>query len=125
MRNPKRAGFGGVLRNHNGDWVHGFSGYLGENDILYAELMGIKTGLMVAWQFNFRDVILGTNSVEACKFVNSTGHNFHIYGVILVDIHALRARQWHVEILHILRKGNHCADALAKHGANQEEPLRN
>ena len=105
--------------------MHGFLGYLDENDILYAKLMGIKTGLMVAWQLNFRDVILETDSMEACRLVNSTGHNFHIYGVILVDIHALMARQWHVEILHILCEGNHYADAMAKRGANQEEPLRN
>ena len=89
------------------------------------ELIGIKTGLMVAQQLKFRDVILKTDSIEACRLVNSTGHNFHIYEVILADIHALRARQWHVEILHILRKGNRYANAMAKHRANQEEPLHN
>ena len=124
MGNPKRAGFDGVLRNHNGDWVHGFSGYLGANDILYAELMGIKTGLMVAWQLNYKDVILETDSLEACRLVTSIGHNFHIYGALLADIHALRARQWKVEVFHILREGNRCADAMAKHGANHEDPFR-
>lgn len=98
--------------------MHGFSGYLGEQDILYAKLMGIKTGLTVAWQLNFRDVTLETDSLEACKLVNTPGENFQIYGIILADIHALRARQWHVEVLHILREGNRCADAMAKHGAN-------
>ena len=104
--------------------MHGFSRYLGANDILYAELMGIKTSLMVAWQLNYKDVILETDSLEACRLVTSMDYNFHIYGTLLADIHALKTRQWKVEVFHILREGNCCADAVAKHGANHEDPFR-
>ena len=45
--------------------------------------------------------------------------------VILADIQSLLERQWQVEITHILRESNYCADAMAKRGANQSDALRN
>ena len=36
------------MRNHNGEWEHGFSGALWNRDIMYAKLFGLKTRLLLA-----------------------------------------------------------------------------
>lgn len=51
-----RAGFGGVLRRPNGSWILGFYGSLGEEEILFAELMALKHGLLVAWEEGIHDL---------------------------------------------------------------------
>lgn len=47
--NPGRAGFGGLMRNHIGEWMLGLSGNCGLASNLYAELMAIFMGLDLAW----------------------------------------------------------------------------
>ena len=44
---PQRVAFGGVLRNPQGEWLRGYSGYLGDEDILLAELTGIWISLSI------------------------------------------------------------------------------
>jgi hypothetical protein len=46
--NPGVFGFGRLIRNSNGAWVHGFYGNLGVSNILHAELMAIYKGLLLA-----------------------------------------------------------------------------
>ena len=122
---PERAGFSGLLRNHNGDWVHGFAGHLGERHILFAELFGLKTGLVIAWQLNYKNVCLETDFMEAFRLITQETHPFHGYGMLVADIKYLLSRQWTVEVTHTFREANQCADFLAKHGVNQRDQLRN
>ncbi|KAK2412910.1 putative MO25 protein [Trifolium repens] len=46
--NPGISGFGGLIRNADGAWVHGFFGNLGITNILHAELMAIYRGACVS-----------------------------------------------------------------------------
>jgi hypothetical protein len=46
--NPGNAGFGGLLRNDNGAWIHGFSGSCGIASNLLAELSTIRRGFQMA-----------------------------------------------------------------------------
>ncbi|PNX93847.1 ribonuclease H [Trifolium pratense] len=39
--NPDISGYGGIIRNADGAWIHGFFGNLGVTNILHAELMAI------------------------------------------------------------------------------------
>lgn len=48
--NPCKAGFGGFVRNHFGEFKFGFYGCLGEASVLCAELHTIRTGLQLCWQ---------------------------------------------------------------------------
>lgn len=43
-------GFGGVLRNHMGEWMSGFAGSIGVTINMIAELQAIKQGLRMAWE---------------------------------------------------------------------------
>ncbi|GAU21723.1 hypothetical protein TSUD_328480 [Trifolium subterraneum] len=46
--NPGISGYGGLIRNADGAWIHGFFGNLGVTNILHAELMAIYKGLLLA-----------------------------------------------------------------------------
>ena len=40
---------------------------------------------------------------------------------MIKDIASLRSRNWQVQIVHVLREGNRCADLLARMGSSQLE----
>lgn len=50
LTNPGAAGFGGIIRNHEGRFMLGFSGSVGWSNILYAELMGLLKGMLLCWE---------------------------------------------------------------------------
>lgn len=54
--NSGRVGYGGLIRDHTGLWLLGFSGHVDFADILEAELLAILNGLMIAWNSRYRDV---------------------------------------------------------------------
>ena len=51
LGNPGSARFGGVLRKLKGAWLEGFEGAIGVATNLHAELMGLKEGLQMAWDW--------------------------------------------------------------------------
>ncbi|KAK2425361.1 hypothetical protein QL285_035613 [Trifolium repens] len=119
--NPGISGFGGLIRNADGAWVHGFYGNLGVTNILHAELMAIYKGLLLAWERNIKDLWCYSDSRTVIKLITEPVDEWHHYAAILNNIKDILNRGWHVSILHTLREGNACADYLAKHDANNNE----
>ncbi|PNX55625.1 ribonuclease H, partial [Trifolium pratense] len=67
---PCRAGFGGVLRNSNGAWISGFSGFIaGSTDILYAELLAIYHGLSLAKDLGHDHVACYSDSLNSLSLI--------------------------------------------------------
>nr|KYP74203.1 Putative ribonuclease H protein At1g65750 family [Cajanus cajan] len=118
------VGFGGVIRDHEGTWKTGFSGRHQTTSVLLAELLGLKHGLLLAWDAGFREVQCETDSLEAFRLV-SMAHvpKFHNFGVVIQQIRELLRRDWRVALSHILRQGNACADILAKMGGSLDRPF--
>jgi len=46
---PDNAGLGGLLKNHYGGWIQGFSASCGRPFTLFAELLAILRGLQLIW----------------------------------------------------------------------------
>ncbi|GAU50029.1 hypothetical protein TSUD_240220 [Trifolium subterraneum] len=67
--NPGISGFGGLIRNADGAWVHGFFGNLAVTNILHAELMAIYKGLLLAWELNIKDLWCYSDSKMAIKLI--------------------------------------------------------
>jgi hypothetical protein len=61
--NPGISGFGGLIRNADGGWVHGFFGNIGHTNILHAELM------LLAWDLNIKDLWCYSDSMMAIKLI--------------------------------------------------------
>jgi uncharacterized membrane-anchored protein YitT (DUF2179 family) len=51
VASPSVSGFGGLIRNADGVWVHGFAGNIGFSNILHAELLAVYYGLLMACGF--------------------------------------------------------------------------
>lgn len=118
---PSRGGFGGCFRSIQGQWQGGFFGFLEETCILRLELLAIFQGLSMAWERGYRVVDCQSDSMDAVNLVMSVPPTRHLYVSLIWDIKDLLARDWLVDIHHILREGNACADFLAKHGAGQDQ----
>ncbi|MCI15795.1 ribonuclease H protein, partial [Trifolium medium] len=93
------SGFGGLIRNSDGEWVHGFAGNIGFSNILHAELLAVYHDLVLAWELNIKDLWCYSDSKTVIK---------------LLSDHRVR-------LVHTLRERNTCADFLAKIGARNSE----
>ncbi|GAU47359.1 hypothetical protein TSUD_403620 [Trifolium subterraneum] len=93
------AGYGGLLRNHNGEFILGFYGTTSLKSILFAEIMAVLHGLTICWENGYRKINCLSDSLQ------------------------LITRDWEVVLSHTLREGSSCADVLAKMGAVANTPL--
>ncbi|XP_057450644.1 uncharacterized protein LOC130742570 [Lotus japonicus] len=103
--------------------VLGFYGHCNDPNILHLKLLAIFHGLSLAWNRGVRAVECQSDSLDAVKLVSSVPPLRHSYASLIWDIKDLLSRSWQVVVYHTLRKGNACADFLAKHGAEQDMPL--
>ncbi|PNX68839.1 ribonuclease H, partial [Trifolium pratense] len=71
-----RAGFGGLIRNDIGEWMHGFSGSCGHASNLLAELYAILKGLQLAWGLGYRTINLESDSKSAIDLILEDDNNF-------------------------------------------------
>lgn len=60
---------GGIIRDENGNWLCGFTKFLGYGDALLAELWGIKTGLQICFDNHFSNVIFESDSLLAVNLI--------------------------------------------------------
>ncbi|MBA0678576.1 hypothetical protein Goari_019913, partial [Gossypium aridum] len=66
------AAAGGILHDHNGRWIIGFTRYLGNCGncvVLDSELWDIKGGLKLTLDWRFERVLIKTNSLEAVNII--------------------------------------------------------
>ena len=112
------AGFGAIIRDHEGAWLTGCSGNSEVTTILHVELLGIRWGLHLAWERGFLHVCCEMDCLEAFRAVQML--NFppqHLEAALLSQIHELIHRDWSVHFFLVQRTANKCADLLAKQGA--------
>lgn len=109
----KIAGCGGVLRGSTGYWLRGFSRNLGNCSVLLEELWGILTGLELAWELGFRNILLESDSHNAVSLLTKNHSQTHLCRAILNSIKSYLQRNWRVQVYHIYREGNVVADWLA------------
>ncbi|KAJ1427765.1 Ribonuclease H domain [Sesbania bispinosa] len=111
-----KAGFGGIIRFHDGSWCHGFYGSLDQADVIEAELVGIYQGLRLCRQLGIAIVHCQSDSKVAVHWVLEGVAPSHRYGNPVELIRRLLSLPWDASIQHVLREGNGCADILAKKG---------
>jgi len=111
------AGAGGVIRDEWGNWIVGYSEYLGYCSIFKAELRGILRGLKIAKEHHITKLWIRTDStsvVNALKNFRSE-HREHFF-LLQQCIQLLKWDRWEVQISHCFRETNQVADKLATIG---------
>ncbi|XP_050216415.1 uncharacterized protein LOC126667478 [Mercurialis annua] len=117
VRGPtNRAASGGVARNSSGEWMFGYSRLIGRCSVLQAELWGALDGLNLAWSRGHKQVILEMDSKLAVDAITNEDLTINANTNLLWAIRDLLKRNWHIQVCHIYREGNRCADRLANIG---------
>ena len=63
------ASAGGLLRDCHGNFIHGFSAYLGVCSVLKAELWGVVHGLRMAWDLGYRRIQVGIDNYSVVQII--------------------------------------------------------
>jgi ribonuclease HI len=119
LGNPGLAGGGGVIRNHVGDWVGGFSRAIGITTSVQAELRALKDGLNLAIDLGILNLEIEMDSLVAVECINSITTPNAFLSTIVSDCRSLMEGFEMCSFKHIFREANGCADLLAKTGCDQ------
>jgi ribonuclease HI len=121
LRNPGHASSGGLLRDSNGNWIQGFSHFLGITNSLVAELWGLRDGLTLARDLHISRLVVELDAkavIDLLKPVPRTPFVTHPYSALIDDCRCLLHTFERVVIQHAHRESNFCMDLLAKEGNN-------
>ncbi|GAU39885.1 hypothetical protein TSUD_69330 [Trifolium subterraneum] len=89
LGDPGRAGFGGLFRKGDGEWIRGFSGYLGVTNITLAELMAVYHGLKIAREAGYNRLFCYSDSKTVLDLLSKERNSFHCYAAIIANIQDL------------------------------------
>ena len=76
LGNPGIAGAGGILRNHLGQWISGFSLHVGLATNNMAELFAVRQGLAMAWSLGFKFIYLEFDSKVVINWLTNPNTSF-------------------------------------------------
>lgn len=105
------ASAGGLIRNHRGDWIIGFTTNIGCTSSFMAELWGLREGLIVARNHDFNNIVAETDSEAVAQTLNK--EEDHSLNTLIADCRDLLGHFQNAEVTHVYREGNQCADYLA------------
>ncbi|XVF29316.1 hypothetical protein REPUB_Repub15cG0110400 [Reevesia pubescens] len=105
---------GGLIRNTGGNWICGFLSKIGRTNVQTAELWGVREGLHLAMEMGLQHLIIQVDAAAIIPLLQDiTIHNNHPSASILQDCHAMISYFNSVQVQHVYREGNRCADKLA------------
>ncbi|KAF7827683.1 reverse transcriptase [Senna tora] len=114
--NPGPFAIGGIIRNQYGNWISGFSGFIGFGSALKAELWVISNGIKLASDLGCTQLWIETDSLLACNLlIDQSLSNLHEYWNIISFCRSYLQKFSSFRLSHTFRQGNQCADQLAKH----------
>ena len=120
--NPGLAGAGGVIRDHKGEWILGFSENSGCCSPLKAEIKAILRGLQLVKGTYAQKIWLQVDSKVVVNTLLKEQDGHPKYSFLLNQCKDMITwEEWEVKITHCFRETNQVADILAKMGS--EEPL--
>ena len=121
LGNPRPAGAGGVLRDHRGQWITGFSLHGGFASNNMDELAAVKKGLEMAWNKGYKLLHLELDSKVVLSWLTNQNMNYPTNLLPLIcDCRNLLHQEREVHVHHVYREANGCADLLAKRGTRQQ-----
>ncbi|XP_031101801.1 uncharacterized protein LOC116005700 [Ipomoea triloba] len=110
------ASAGGLIRDHRGRWIVGFTVNIGHTSSFGAEVWGLREGLIVAIQRGFTHVIAESDSEALVSVIDNNSDDGKLDSTLIADYKALIRHFQEFRLQHILREGNQCADFLANLG---------
>ncbi|GAU35182.1 hypothetical protein TSUD_319920 [Trifolium subterraneum] len=109
------AGCGGLLRDSNGQWIHGYTQKIGACDALHAEMWGMYVGMNLARRQGVTRLILESDSKLLVDMVTWRCNLNGATPILIRRIKGLIDFDWQIQFKHTWREGNRSADWLANH----------
>ncbi|KAA3460139.1 reverse transcriptase [Gossypium australe] len=117
------AAAGGVVPDWNGNWILGYTHYLGSCSPLEAELWGLLDGVHISLNKGYKKVRIQTDNLEVI-WALTMEDMANSGNTLLRRIKRLMNSEGQWEIKYVPREGNLTADKLAKTGLSWQTPLR-
>ncbi|KAK8564027.1 hypothetical protein V6N12_036159 [Hibiscus sabdariffa] len=111
--NIGKVKIGGLLRDNVGNFLFGFSKFIGCANSLQAELWSLYIGLQLAWDYGVEFLQVQTD----CKQVLQLLQHPHVESCSISLMHSIRQfwkRAWFVDLIWTPRSGNKAADAFTR-----------
>lgn len=112
---------GGLIRDCSGNWIKGFQQFLDSGDSFLAELWGACLGCKLALSSSASKVCLELDCLDLVKILNDTSLNsLHHQGPLIDSCRFYLSHFDSFKVLHVMREGNQCADALASYALSSK-----
>lgn len=123
VTNPGRTGYGGLVRNKDGEFLVGFYGSAGISHIGHVEMLALLQGIRLCRDMGFSAVQCYSDSTNTIRMVKEGVPPTHQEANEVATIQQMLSLDWQVVLQHTLREGNQCADFLAKLGSSSNDPM--
>ena len=119
--NSSRIGAGGVLRDHNGNWLGGFAMNLGQGQVCDAELWSLYFGLQLTIDKGATDLHIEMDFKAIVMLLKQTQvDNFHPLETIMHNCRLMMRQLRSFELNLFYREKNIVADQLANWSYNMD-----
>ena len=108
------AGYGGLVRSVDGQWVAGFSKRIWVTSNFAAKLWGLREGLQFCCNLNISCFEVEMDAKTIVDAVGNPDYVNNIISPILDDCRLLISKFHRVRFKHCFRQANQCAEGLAK-----------
>ena len=108
------AGYGGVVRNEDGQWVAGFSKQIGVTNSFAVELWELREGLKLCCNLNIHCLVVKMNAKAIVDVLRNADYANNIISPILDDCRQLFTRFHQVHINHCFCQAHQCANGLTR-----------
>lgn len=110
------ASAGGIIRNHLGQWIGGFSMNIGPATVSDSELWGLRQGLLLALHRGFKQVAVELDSAEVVQALDLEKPLTPPAPALLIDCRGLLHKLESFTVQLIPREANQAADFMARLG---------
>ena len=117
LGNPGKAGGGGLIRNHHGEWVCGYSRAIGHTTNLAAKLWALRDGINLCVELNLPNVLIELDAKLVVELLHKDEDSFNSNDIIMADCKAGLQKIQRNRVPHCYREANKCVDALSRRGA--------
>ena len=120
IRNLGKTGGGGIIRDHNGGRISGFSKAIGIATSVEAELWALRDGLKICSSLNLLAVEIELDAKVVMDWVSENTTKNIAHFALISDCRQLMGQIPNLKVKHCYREANQCANRLAKMGATQQ-----
>ena len=108
-------------RDSQGHWLMGSAHNIGRCSSLQAELWALLDGLQLAWSKGFRFIKVEVDCLLVLKLIQREENSASAHSSLINQILLLMEKDWDIDVKHVFREGNKCADFLASYALQLQE----